>query len=237
MRCSGTPTVSLGHFERSAGKAMVQTGRRILVVVVSLGLGTAVRAEFAFEQTEHRLRVCEGGEPVLGFVYRPLEPVEGAVLRSGYVHPLYDLDGHVLTDDFPSYHPHHRGVFFAWPRMTVLARDVDVWHLRGIRPEFESWGERGAGEASAEFEAVHVWRLTDGTPAVREQVRYTIHTSDDVGRNVDVVGRVTNLTAEPIFFRGQRGRGYGGSTFAWTAAGRAFASPRRRGRWRGRRLT
>jgi AcrR family transcriptional regulator len=34
--------------------------------------------------------------------------------RSCYIHPLYGLDGEVMTEDFPVDHRHHRGVFWAW---------------------------------------------------------------------------------------------------------------------------
>ena len=31
--------------------------------------------------------------------------------RSCYIHPLYSLDGKVLTEDFPEDHLHHHGIF------------------------------------------------------------------------------------------------------------------------------
>ena len=53
--------------------------------------------------------ISESGDPVL--FYR-LEPTsfDGRYERSNYVHPLYGLDGEVLTEDFPEDHRHHRGV-------------------------------------------------------------------------------------------------------------------------------
>ena len=39
--------------------------------------------------------------------------------RSNYIHPLYALDGEVLTEDFPEDHPHHRGIFWAWHQLYV----------------------------------------------------------------------------------------------------------------------
>ena len=34
--------------------------------------------------------------------------------RSNYIHPLVNLKGEVVTEDFPEDHPHHRGIFWAW---------------------------------------------------------------------------------------------------------------------------
>src|SRR5699024_3188858 len=41
-----------------------------------------------------------------------------AVPRSNYIHPLYGLEGEMLTRDWPEgAHPHHRGIFWAWPEV------------------------------------------------------------------------------------------------------------------------
>jgi hypothetical protein len=31
--------------------------------------------------------------------------------RSNYIHPLYDNDGEIITEDFPEDHLHHHGIF------------------------------------------------------------------------------------------------------------------------------
>ena len=64
--------------------------------------------------------------------------------RSSYVHPLYGLDGEVITDDFPKDHYHHRGLFWAWPHVRVGTEETDLWMLKGIRQQFERWLGREA---------------------------------------------------------------------------------------------
>ena len=56
--------------------------------------------------------------------------------RSTYIHPLYGLDGEVLTDDFPRDHYHHRGLFWAWPHVKIGGRELDLWMLKGIEQRF-----------------------------------------------------------------------------------------------------
>ena len=43
-----------------------------------------------------------------------------AVARSGYIHPLVGPGGAVLTADWPVDHPHHRGVYWAWPGESAM---------------------------------------------------------------------------------------------------------------------
>ena len=48
------------------------------------------------------------------FYQRKPKSHHGKFQRANYIHPLYDLEGNVLTEDFPSDHRHHRGIFWAW---------------------------------------------------------------------------------------------------------------------------
>lgn len=49
-----------------------------------------------------------------------------------YIHPLYGIDGEILTDDAPKDHFHHHGVFWTWPHVKVFRAEgtvekYDVW--------------------------------------------------------------------------------------------------------------
>jgi hypothetical protein len=39
--------------------------------------------------------------------------------RACYLHPVWTPGGTIVTDDFPADHYHHRGIFWAWPRVKV----------------------------------------------------------------------------------------------------------------------
>jgi len=47
-----------------------------------------------------------------------------AVPRSNYIHPVYGPEGELLTRDWSKDHPHHRGIYWAWP-------EVDFGNKRG----------------------------------------------------------------------------------------------------------
>ena len=66
--------------------------------------------------------------------------------RSSYIHPVYDLKGNILTDDFPGDHYHHRGLSWMWPKVFIDTARYDLWHiygqageLEGIHQVFEKW--------------------------------------------------------------------------------------------------
>ena len=69
----------------------------------------------------------EGPDEV--FFYQLAEKsIDGKFERSNYVHPLYDLEGNVLTEDFPEDHLHQRGIFWAWHQILVKGKRVgDQW--------------------------------------------------------------------------------------------------------------
>ena len=72
----------------------------------------------------------EGDSPVLFYQAKP-KSLDGKFTRAGYVHPLYDLDGHVLSEDFPTDHLHHRGIFWAWHQLYVGGTQIgDPWICR-----------------------------------------------------------------------------------------------------------
>ena len=54
------------------------------------------------------------------FYYRKApKSFEGKHTRAGYIHPLFGLDGETFTEEFPSDHRHHHGVFWAWHQLWV----------------------------------------------------------------------------------------------------------------------
>ena len=86
------------------------------------GPGNALGERFLFEDNGKSLTLLENGKPVLEYRYTRVDPPQGApekFWRMSYIHPLYGLDGDILTQDFPDDHYHHRGVFWTWPNCTA----------------------------------------------------------------------------------------------------------------------
>lgn len=155
--------------------------------------------------------VYDGQSPVLAYNFgdQIAAGIAADRTRSSYIHPIYGLDGEVFTADFPKDHPHHRGLSWMWPRMKVGDREVELWHIRGIRSYFDKWIERSADRKGAVLTAANVWKLDDGRKVADETVRLRIHPASEIGRAIDVELRFTALS-EPIMLQGQVGKGYGG---------------------------
>ncbi len=69
----------------------------------------------------------EGPDEVF-FYQLATKSIDGKFERSNYLHPFYDLEGNVLTEDFPKDHFHQRGIFWAWHQVLVNGKRVgDQW--------------------------------------------------------------------------------------------------------------
>lgn len=233
MAMANTRSDSLGKSDvrasQDAGMLSGRGGRRkvlhlgvlaALLAVRTPGAGAAASGE-GFRMaavTEKSLGLWEGDRPVLVYNHGVIraEGVPDDRKRSTYVHPLYGLDGEVLTDDFPKDHYHHRGLFWAWPHVRVAGgKEVDLWMLQGIEQRFERWLERKADAAGATLDVENGWYV-DGRRVVRERVRLRVHPATTGSRAVDVELEWTPLAGE-LSLAGAEGKSYGGLTLRYGA--------------------
>jgi len=173
--------------------------------------GRASTTDFRFDDIGDRsLGISQGGRPVMvynfGVQKKPGVPADRQ--RSSYVHPLYGLDGEVLTDDFPADHLHHRGLFWAWPHVRVGYEEHDLWMLQNIRHQFERWTEQKANSTEAVLGVENSWYVADRR-VMRETVRFIIHARTENERAIDIEFKWMAL-AEPVTLSGAEGKSYGG---------------------------
>lgn len=166
------------------------------------------------EQPGGKLELTENGKPVLVFNHglQLKEGVKEQYRRADYFHPIYDLDGVVITDDFPKDHYHHRGLFWGWPEVIVDGQKYDPWSCVGMQQRFKRWIARETKPDCAVLEVENGWFIGDRS-AVRETVRATIFRSDKQKRVMDVAVTLEAET-EPVTLRGRStgNKGYGGFT-------------------------
>lgn len=180
------------------------------VLAAVAGAETSGRG-FSFKQVNDKsLGLWEGDRPVL--VYRhgemSLPSVPAAGKRSSYIHPIYGLDGEVLTDDFPADHYHHHGLFWGWPHVKIAGREYDLWKMRGIRIEFQRWLAKDTSSGQAKLGVENGWFVQDNR-VMKEEVWLNVHPASRDGRNVDVKLIWTPIE-EPITLSGAEGKSYGG---------------------------
>jgi len=182
--------------------------------------GTALlstRSPFRFEESDGKfLRLFEGDRLVLVYNFGMLlkEGVPEKYRRSSYVHPIYGLDGEILTDDFPKDHYHHRGLFWAWVRVEVDGKTYDPWAVGGdLLAKFEQWLGREVRESDVSFGVNNGWYVGDRKVA-DEKVGFRIGRADLIGRAIDV-DLTIEATDKPVRIGGElpMKKGYGGFGF------------------------
>jgi hypothetical protein len=167
---------------------------------------------FQFKPVDDKsLGLWEGSRPVFiynhGVIRKQGVPADRA--RSTYLHPVYGLDGEVLTDDFPKDHYHHRGLFWAWPHVKTGGKEYDLWMLKGVEQRFERWLARDAAQ-TALLKVENGW-YAGSTRIMHEQVTLRVSPARADSRAIDIELVLTPLE-EPITLAGAEGKSYGGLT-------------------------
>ncbi len=117
-----------------------------------------------------------------------------AVPRSDYIHPLYGLEGEMLTRDWPEGgHPHHRAVFWAWPEVEYGSKRGDIYALQGVFPRPTGKIEYTSGPVFAEIAAENLWMWEDTEPIVREQAVIRVYRASATSRIIDLTIKLLAL--------------------------------------------
>ncbi len=95
--------------------------------------------------------VYVGGEGVLPDGVKPI------FRRGGYLHPVRTPSGRVVTDDYPSDHYHHHGIWFAWTKTEFQGRHPDFWNVGDGtgRVDFTALDDTWSGPVQAGLRARH----------------------------------------------------------------------------------
>ncbi len=139
---------------------------------------------------EATITVSENGRPALVYNFHTVPVPDGvsgkyAVARSNYVHPLFGLDGDVLTTDYSPDHPHHRGIYWAWPEVTYAGKTHDLHALQGVFARPVRIVQTGSGPDAAAFTVENEWRWEDREPIVRELATVRVARTAEHGRVID----------------------------------------------------
>jgi hypothetical protein len=190
-------------------------GLRSVAFVSALLLAfTGANADFTIQERPGRVAVYEDGKPVLVYNVDSTEPPEGVdpkYRRSSYIHPLFNVDGEIVTQDYPSDHYHHRGIFWGWPESSSNGRKMDIWTIAGAHQVFERWLEQDAQPNRATLTVQNAWVFDDQRdPIVRETITMQIYASEDRVRAIDFDLRFKNVSSDPFVLLGATGKGYGG---------------------------
>lgn len=156
----------------------------------------------------------------------PREGIKEAFRRGGYLHPIHTPSGRVVTDDFPSNHVHHHGIWMPWTKTEFEGREPDFWNMgagKG-RVEFVSAEPVWEKDGRAGFTAKHQFvDLTAQPPKVALNETWEIAVSaigGETPRNViDFTSTQTCATDVPLKLPKYHYGGFGfRGNWAWNGA-------------------
>jgi hypothetical protein len=197
----------------------------LLSAACLLGAGAIVAAPF--EQAAMRVVkdpqgywFSEGDTNVLFYQAERKALPDGQAARSNYFHPLYDLDGNILTEDFPKDHVHHRGIFWAWHQVRIDGKSVQdqwvnrdsFWMLQEARPESDA---RSASLALRVRWESPLFTDAQGKrrPFVEERSVTRVHRAEGAIRKIDFHQRLTALVDGVEIGGSEDAKGYGGFSY------------------------
>lgn len=188
----------------------------VFLAIIILPAASAGQPRLRASFDENGVTISEGTNPVLVF-QRATKSLDGMWPRAAYVHPLYDLGGNVITEDFPSDHPHHRGVFWAWHQVWLGDKKLGdpwvcerfVWDVRSITTT--SPANRMLLVAKVDWKSPdHVDDQQRMVPIVEETTRITIHQAEKSSRIIDFDISLLALTEGIRIGGSEDEKGYGG---------------------------
>ena len=179
------------------------------------GVGSAPE----LKSDKNHVEIKIGGRQVLNFVAEPAglpsPDIKRVFLRGGYIHPVFTPAGRVVTDDYPSDHYHHHGIWFAWTKTEFEGKHPDFWNVGDGtgRVDFERVGKSWIGPVHAGFTSFQKYiALTGAAPktALNEEweVRvYNVRDSQATYFVFDIVATQECASTSPLILEEYR---YGG---------------------------
>jgi hypothetical protein len=172
-----------------------------LAVGCSLALSSlAADSDLNYVEQPEGCQVTENGKPVL-FYQRTPKSLDGKYTRSNYIHPLYDLDGGVISEDFPKDHLHHRGIFWAWHQLLIGDKKVgDAWECKNFSSDVTSLKISRLNPKVIRMVVTADWKSPlwldaagKEKPYVRETTTIDVHAATDTTRALDFHIRLVAL--------------------------------------------
>jgi len=117
-----------------------------------------------------------------------------AVARSNYIHPIFGLNEEILTRDWSKDHPHHRGIYWAWPEVDFGKTRNDLHALQKVFARPTGRIALSNGTDFAQVEAENLWIMEEGImPIAREIAMIRAYSKSEKFRIIDLAFRFEGL--------------------------------------------
>lgn len=164
----------------------------LLINLLFLFLLNTVNAQLSMKKTDGGILIVDGPDKVLQYQVEN-KSKNGEYSRCNYIHPLYGIDGKVLTEDFPDDHLHHRGVFWTWHQVWIGDKRIgDPWEIKEFEQEVIEVEFIKNSDNSAQIKTEVDWKSSqwkksgEKVPYLKETAVITIHEKSGNYRKIDV---------------------------------------------------
>lgn len=189
---------------------------RILGLLLISIVALSSTAQIKMQKVEGGLLFTENSKNVLFYQVEP-KSKDGKYARCNYIHPLWGVDGTVLTEDFPADHLHHRGIFWAWHQIWIGGKQIgDPWELIDFDQDVTKVDfvtlKNGVGVLKTEIEwKSEKWKKQSvKIPYLKENTTITINPRIDNYRKIDFEISLLALEENLKIGGSENEKGYGG---------------------------
>lgn len=183
----------------------------LFVIFITNGFNSDKKQHFSFVESPHGVELLEGGKPIF-FYQREPKFLDKRYVCNNYLHPLYSLEGNVLTDEFPADHLYHRGIFWGWHQMYINNKSIgNGWIMEDISFQVTRL-KTNVGKKTATLDLDVDWKSSawqNGKPYVNENTSIIVHRTKDV-RIIDFEIKLKALTPGVSLGGADDEKGYGG---------------------------
>jgi hypothetical protein len=148
-------------------------------------------AQVQMQKQEGGFLFTENDKNVL-FYQKDPKNLDGKFERCNYIHPLWGIDGTVLTEDFPADHLHHRGIFWAWHQIWIDGKRIgDGWEIKDFEQEvteieyFPKQGGIAVLKTEVNWKSGHWKKQGEKVPYLKEETTILIHPIIDNYRKIE----------------------------------------------------
>ena len=183
-----------------------------LFLMVSCSSGEKGKSPFRITETDQKIEVRQDTNLVFIYQKKP-KTLDGTYVCNNYIHPLYNLNGDVMTEEFPPDHPYHRGVFWAWHQLYVDGKRLgDGWTNDSIVQNVVSV-KYEEGNDRVRLKTDVSWRSLvygNGKPFMNEKTIITVYKADSSLRKIDFEIKLTAAVPNLEIGGSADQKGYGG---------------------------
>ncbi len=187
------------------------------IAAVLLPFADVLAQDWNVKKTAEGVLILEGKDSVLIYQAKT-KSLNGRFPRADYVHPLWGLNGEVLTQDFPKDHLHHRGVFWTWHQIYIHDKEVaDAWVCKDFEWDVKRADVVEQNDRFLTLQASVLWESPKVTgkkgkqkPFVRETTSIKIYRGQKYFRIIDFEIRLAALEKGVAIGGSDNEKGYGG---------------------------